>query len=85
VVIEQYKPNVIAVTETWFKQNSVANVDGFCLYSKDKSDGRRGGGVCLYINDSFDSYELNDTGFIICKLEQVWAVIYFGVDKYLVG
>ena len=71
----------MAVTETWFKQNSVANVDGFCLYRKtDQTDEEAA--VCVYINDSFDSYELNDAGLNICKLEQVWAVIYFGVDKY---
>ncbi len=85
MVIEQYKPNIVAVTETWFKHNSVTNIESFCLYRKDRSDGRRGGGVCLYIDNAVDSYELNDAGLNLCKLEQVWTVIYFGNDKYLIG
>jgi len=47
-------------------------------------DGRRGGGVCLYINNSIDSFELSDVGFNLSKIEQIWAVVYFGTDKYLV-
>ena len=85
VVIEQYKPNVISVTETWFKSDSVVNIEGHHLYSKDRSDGRKGGGVCLYIDNSLDSYELNDAVLNPCKLEQVWAVVYFDNDKYLLG
>ena len=85
VVIEHFKPKIIAVTETWFKNTSITNIDGYTLYRKDRSDGRRGGGVCLYIDNSIDSYELNDPGINICKLEQIWSVIYFGNDKYLIG
>jgi len=55
------------------------------LYRKDRSDGSRGGGVCLYIDESIDSFELNDAGFNLSKIEQIWAVVYFGTDKYLVG
>jgi len=78
-------PNLVGVTETWFKNNSIVNVEGYCLYRKDRSNGRRGGGVCLYINNVFDSYELNDAGLNVCKLEQIWTVLYFGSDKYLIG
>ena len=85
MVIENFKPKIIAVTETWFKNTSITNIDGYTLYRKDRSDGRRGGGVCLYIDNFIDSYELNDPGINICKLEQIWSVIYFGNDKYLIG
>ena len=61
------------------------NVKGYNLYRKDRGDGRRGGGVCLYISESIDSFELSDAGFNLSKIEQIWAVVYFGSEKYLVG
>jgi len=42
-------------------------------------------GVCLYISESIDSFELSDAGFNLSKIEQIWAVVYFGSEKYLVG
>ena len=85
VVIDSYCPQIVAVSETWFKNNSIANVNGYNLFRKDRSDGRRGGGVCLYIDERIDSFELSDAGFNLSKIEQIWAVVYFGKDKYLVG
>ena len=85
VVSKLYKPNVITVTETWFKSDSVVNIEGYHLYRKDRSDGRNGCGICLYIDNSLDPYELNDAVLNPCKLEQVWAVVYFDNDKYLLG
>jgi len=85
VVVETYCPKIVAVSETWFKNNSTSIVSGYNLYQRNRNDGRRGGGVCLYIDKTIDSYELNDVGFNLSKFEQIWAIIYFGTDKYLVG
>ena len=62
VVVDTYGPQIIAVSETWFKSISIVNVKGYNLYRKDRSDGRRGGGVCLYIDESINSFELSDAG-----------------------
>lgn len=85
VVIETYSPQIVAVSETWFKSISITNVKGYNLYRKDRSDGRRGGGVCLYIDEKIDSFELNDAGFNLSKIEQIWVVVNFNCEKYLVG
>ena len=85
VVVDTYGPQIVAVSETWFKSISIVNVKGYNLYRKDRGDGRRGGGVCLYISESIDSFELSDAGFNLSKIEQIWAVVYFGSEKYLVG
>jgi hypothetical protein len=58
VVMNTYHPNLIAVSETWFKSFSIVNVPGYNILRRDRSDGCRGGGVCLYIENSIDSYEL---------------------------
>ena len=84
-VVDTYNPKIIAVSETWFKSNSVVTVPGYKVYRKDRNDGRRGGGVCLFVESSINSYELNDVGFNLSRIEQVWSVVYFGLDKYLVG
>ena len=84
VVVDTNRPKIIGISETWFKSTSVVNMQGYDLYRKDRSDGRRGGGVCLYIENSIDSFELND-GFNLSKIEQVWVVVYSGKDKYLIG
>jgi hypothetical protein len=39
----------------------------------------------LYISDTINSYEVNDPGFKLSKIEMIWAVVYFGSDKYLIG
>ena len=85
VEINMYHPHLVAVSETWFKSDSKINVPGYKPCRKERSDGRSGGGVCLYIDESIDCYEVNDPGFNVSKIEQIWAVIYFGLDKYLVG
>ena len=50
VVVDTYCPEIIAVSETWFKNNSIVNVTGYNIYRTDRCDRRKGGGVCLYIN-----------------------------------
>jgi hypothetical protein len=84
-VVDTYNPKIIAVSETWFKSNSVVAMPGYRVYRRDRNDGRRGGGVCLFIENSINSYELNDAGFNLSRVEQIWSVVYFGLDKYLVG
>ena len=37
------KPNVIGITETWFNKSSSVKINGYEMYRKDRSDGRKGG------------------------------------------
>ena len=46
-VVDTYRPKIIGISETWFKNYSVVNVPGYNIYRRDRSDGRRGGGVCI--------------------------------------
>ena len=84
-VIETYDPGIIAARERWFKSKSIFNISGYHVYRRDRNDGRVGGGVYLFIENSIDSFELNDPVFKLSKIEQVWSVVSFGTDKYLVG
>ena len=60
VLVDTYRPQIIAVSETWFKIISVMNLNGYNLYRRDRNDGRRGSGVCLYIDRTIKSLELSD-------------------------
>jgi len=82
-VVDTYRPKIIDVSETWFKSYSVVNVPGYNIYRRDRSDGRRGGCACIYAENSIDSYELNDVGFNLSKIEQIWAVVKRKVFDWL--
>ena len=46
------KPDIIAITETWLTpevQDSEAALDGYVLLRSDRSVGRKGGGVAIYV------------------------------------
>ncbi|XP_065679842.1 uncharacterized protein LOC136094153 [Hydra vulgaris] len=75
--------HVIAISETWFRNDSVPNIDGYSLYRKDRLDGRRGGGVAIYITDVFNSHEVNQ--FYTNLLEQVWVSVKFNNKHILIG
>ena len=51
----------IAITETWWDDSYdwSAAMDGYKLFRRDRQ-GRRGGGVALYIQEFFDCIKLND-------------------------
>ncbi|GAB0203241.1 mitochondrial enolase superfamily member 1 [Grus japonensis] len=53
--------DIVAITETWWddSHNWSAAMDGYKLFRRDRQ-GRRGGGVALYVKECFDCLELND-------------------------
>ncbi|RMC03067.1 hypothetical protein DUI87_20260 [Hirundo rustica rustica] len=70
-VVQQQSCDVVAITETWWDEShgwSTA-LDGYKLFRRDRQ-GRRGGGVALYIKKAFDtiSTETNEDG-----VECLWA------------
>ena len=72
--------DIVAVTESWAKEDindSEIKTDGYTLYRKDRppSAGTKGGGVLLYVKESFQScilQSLTDEEFrdsIWCKID----------------
>lgn len=56
-VFEQSLADIICVSETWFKYllpDSMYSLKGFQLFRNDRK-GRRGGGVAVYVKDSYDA------------------------------
>ena len=68
MLCDECKPDLMGITETWFKGTSVVEIKGYSLYRKDRNDGIVGGGVALYVNENIYSYELVDPCFTLSKL-----------------
>lgn len=79
------KPQIISITETWFTQDSVTNINGYQLYRSDRRV-RKCGVVALYIDSNLksciaheDVFKSND------DFEQVWVKLEIGSTRSLVG
>ena len=54
---EIYEPDVIFVTETWFKAESDANINNYNIFRNDRKT--HGGGVCIYVKRCINQFEIN--------------------------
>jgi hypothetical protein len=46
--------DIVVITETWLTSNvdsAVIKLSGSSIFRRDREDGRRGGGVCAYVNN----------------------------------
>lgn len=66
------KPDIIFITETWFCESFSPSLSGYESYCHNRKD-RRGGGVCIFINQSFKSYEVQDPTLCDDDVEQKWC------------
>ena len=57
-VMKQENSDVVAITETWWdvSHDWSVPIDGYKLFRRDRQ-GRRGGGVVLYVRDCYDCFE----------------------------
>ncbi|KAK4827211.1 hypothetical protein QYF61_015239 [Mycteria americana] len=60
-IVQQNSYDLVAITETWWddSHDCSAAMDGYKLFRRDRQ-GRRGGGVALYVRECFDCVELGD-------------------------
>ena len=84
-LIETNNPDVFCVTETWFTNESDVNVNGYNIYRKDRSNGKKGGGVSIYTRNSMQTFDVNDQDLNNQSIEQVWICINCNEEKILVG
>ena len=46
IMVDDIKPHIIGITESWAKTDSELGLEGYVMFRKDRI-GRRGGGVLL--------------------------------------
>ncbi len=78
-------PEILFFTETWFRDDSPAQLENYYLFHNSRYKGH-GGGVAIYVRNDVKAYEfisdplLSDTG-----LEQTWITIEVSSKRILVG
>jgi hypothetical protein len=68
--------DIVVITETWLSpnvSNSAINLNGFSIFRRDRRDGRRGGGVCVYVNDHMPVVHLKELSHP--EVESLWLLI----------
>ncbi|GAB0209318.1 hypothetical protein GRJ2_003397500 [Grus japonensis] len=77
VQLENY--DIVAITETRWDEshNWSAAMDGYKLFRRDRQ-GRRGGGVALYVKECFDCLKLDDSDE---RIECLWVRIRGKANK----
>ena len=63
----EIKFDVVAITETWFSNNTVSsvfNIKGYDLYYVSRNEGK-GGGVALYVNSSIKSKQIESMSLCV--------------------
>ena len=59
-MVEYIDPHIIGITESWANKD-IADAEfrltGYVMFRRDRI-GRRGGGVILYVKESFSAYEI---------------------------
>ena len=74
--VSNYSADIVVITETWLSNNvdnSVIGLNGFSTFRHDRSDGRRGGGVCVYVNNRFPVFHLEDIS--VPDIESIWLLL----------
>ena len=77
-------PHIILISETWFNQSSLTQLNNYSLYSRNRET-VRGGGVAIYIRNDLKSYEVNDSALSNPNCEQIWCHLSVGKDSVLIG
>ena len=77
--------SIYGYTETWFKENplSLYNIPNYTFIQKPRT-GRTGGGVCLYIKDSFQFIVRNDLSFSSNFVDSLFIEIEQSLSKNII-
>ena len=81
LLAESSSPQIIFITETWFKDDSIVNIPNYNIFFKNRSG--HGGGIAIYTRIDITCNEipqLQNTTF-----EQIWLSISTNNEKTLVG
>ena len=83
-IISESFPHLLMITETWFKQNTITNLDNYTLFSNNRSI-QPGGGVAIYVRDDVRAFEANHIINPDPSTEQIWCSITTATDSILIG
>ena len=80
------KPHVVIITESWFNDKSICNIDNYTCYRSDRLDKNNGGGVCIYVRKDIISIGVHYAQLTKREsVEQIWCQICIGEEYILIG
>jgi hypothetical protein len=78
---------VICISETWFKRchtNKQIGIPGYKVVRSDRRDGRRSGGVAVYIKDQY-KYKILSKSPDSCIIDYIFIELKFHGEDILIG
>ena len=86
IMVDDIKPHIIGITETWANNDitdAELGLEGYAMFRKDRM-GRRGGGVLLYIKENIPAYEVQLQEEADCN-EAIWCKLVTGHTTVTIG
>ena len=86
IMVDDIKPHIIGITETWANNDitdAELGLEGYAMFRKDRM-GRRGGGVLLYIKENIPAYEVQLQEEADCN-EAIWCKLVTGHTTVAIG
>ena len=86
IMVDEIKPHIIGVTESWTNNDitdAELGLEGYVMFRKDIM-GKRGGGVLLYIKETIPAYEVQLQEEADCN-EAIWCKLVTGHTTVTIG
>ena len=86
IMVDDIKPHIIGITESWANNditNAELGLEGYVMFRKDRI-GRRGGVVLLYIKETIPAYEVQLHEEADCN-EAIWCNLVTGHTTVIIG
>ena len=80
---ENSMPDIITLTETWFKEYDTQEIPGYKSYHVYRSE-RRSGGVSIYVKESVCSFKIDNFSYVNSNLEICTVCIYLNNVKHFI-
>jgi len=77
------KPSAIILSETWFSPTHTSDIDGYCAFHVYR-DGRRGGGVSIYINNDYVSKVISRWSYVADNIEICSVEVTAGMSRIMI-
>ena len=86
IMVDEIKPHIIGITESWANNDitdAELGLEGYVMFRKDRM-GRRGGGVLLYIKETIPAYEVQLQEEAYCN-KAIWCKLVTGHTTVTIG
>lgn len=80
-IIEQSKPQIFVLTETWFTEDFQASITGYNSYHSIRT--QRSGGVSIYVSDALKSRKLDHFSYVDETIEVCTTEIDLVLEKFI--